>query len=204
VQHQREAEIESLTRIQHYKASDRRFGVQADMVARMTYERGKGKRFDVISREGSTTIQTRVFDRLMAAEVEASKQNLGSGSPMNPTNYKFRLMGQTVYNGRNCYLLEVQPRRKNEQLINGKTWVDANDFDIIHEEGRPSSSPSFWIGRPMITSDYEKIGKFWVTMRRYSVSDSFLLGRSELTIEYSDYHMVDVKPQDPPSHPPNY
>ena len=202
-QSQRVAEIVSFTRLQHYAASDRRFSVQADMMVRMTYERGKGKRFDVISRTGSPTIQTRVFDRLLAAEVEATKQNPTSGSPVNPANYKFRLVEQTVYNGRNCYLLEIQPRRKKEELINGKAWVDSKDFDIIHEEGRPSASLSFWIGRPMISSDYEKIESFWFIKRRHSLSDSFLLGHSELTLDYSDYHVVtSAESQDPPGNPP--
>jgi hypothetical protein len=201
VQRQRVAEVESFTRLQHYSASDRRFNVQADMVAQMTYERGKGKRFDVISRTGSSTIQTRVFDRLLAAEVEATKKSLSSGGPVNPTNYRFRLVGQTVYDGRSCYLLEIQPRRKNEELINGKAWVDSSDFDIIHEEGRPSASLSFWIGRPMVSTDYVKIDKFWFVRRRHSVADSFLLGHSELTLDYSDYHVVIAEPQDPPHQP---
>ncbi|HWF48267.1 MAG TPA: hypothetical protein VG168_14755 [Bryobacteraceae bacterium] len=194
---ERFADIESLTRIAHYSANDRRFGVQADMVARMIYEKGKGKRFEVISRSGSSTIQSRIFDGLMAAEVDAAKNRLTSGPPVSPRNYQFHLLGQVVYDDRKCYLLKLQPRHKNDRLINGQGWVDAADFEIIHEEGRPNASVSFWIGRPMITEDYEKIGRFWVAKRRYSVSDSFLLGRSELTVDYSDYHIVEAKPQNP-------
>jgi hypothetical protein len=193
------ASIESLTRIAHYTANDRRFGAQADMEARMFYEKGKGKRFEVISRSGSSTIQSRIFDRLITAEVDAAKKRLTSGPAINPVNYQFHLLGQGVYNGRKSYLLQLQPHHKTEQLINGKAWVDAADFEIVHEEGRPSASVSFWIGRPMITEDYEKIGKFWVARRRYSVSDSFLLGRSELAVEYRDYQIVEAKPQDPSS-----
>ncbi|HEX4232003.1 MAG TPA: hypothetical protein VHZ07_25270 [Bryobacteraceae bacterium] len=196
---QRFADIESLTRIAHYTANDRRFGVQADMVARMFYEKSTGKRFEVISRSGSSTIQSRIFDGLMTAEIDAAKKRLTSGPAISPANYQFHLLGQVVYDGRKCYLLQLRPRQKNEHLINGKAWVDASDFEIVHEEGRPSASVSFWIGKPMITEDYEKIGKFWVAKRRYSVSDSFLLGRSELTIEYSDYHIVEAKPRNTPA-----
>lgn len=190
-------DVQSYSRLQHYTAADRRFGVQADMVARMYYEKGKGKHFEVISRSGSNTIQSRIFDGLLAAEVDAARQYVKSGSLINTSNYKFRLLGQSAYSGRSCYQVELQARQKNEHLINGKAWVDEHDFAIIHEEGRPSASVSFWVGRPMITEDYEKIGKYWVAMRRHSVSDSLLLGRSELNVEYSDYHIVEAKPDDP-------
>lgn len=198
-QHERAAQIESLSRIQHYTASDRRFGVQAEMVARMIYEKGKGKRFEVISRSGSTTIQSRIFDGLISAEADASKKYLVSGSPIGNANYKFQLLGHVAYDGRRCYLLQLEPRRRSENLINGKAWVDAADFEIIHLEGRTGASVSFWLGRPTITEDYEKIAQFWVAKRRHSVSDSFLLGRSELNIDYSDYHITEVKPGDPPA-----
>jgi hypothetical protein len=191
---ERFADIESLTRIARYTADDRRFGVQAEMIARMTYKKGIGKSFEVISRTGSSTIQSRIFDGLIAAEIDAAKKRLTSGPAISPENYHFHMLGQVVYDGRPCYLLQLQARQKNQRLINGKAWVDRTDFEIVHEEGRPSASVSFWLGRPMITEDYEKVGKFWVAKRRYSVSDSFLLGRSELTIDYSDYRIVESKP----------
>lgn len=194
---ERSADVQSLSRLQHYTASDRRFGVQADMLARMYYERGKGKRFEVISRSGSNTIQSRIFDGLLAAEVDAARQYVKSGSLITTANYKFRLLGDAVYSGHSCYQLELQAREKSQHLINGKAWVDATDFAIIHEEGRPSASVSFWIGKPMITEDYQKIGKYWVALRRHSSSDSLLLGRSELSVDYSDYKIVGTKPEDP-------
>ena len=191
-QRERFEELTSFSRIQRYTANDRRFGVQAELVVRMTYEKGKGKHFEVISRSGSSTIQTRVFDGLMAAEIDASKQYIRSGSPLNRANYKFQLLGKVAYGGRDCYLLQLEPRRKSENLINGKAWVDATDFEIIHEEGRTGASVSFWLGRPSITEDFVKIGKFWVAKLRHSVSDSFLLGRSELDVWYSDYHITEA------------
>ncbi len=59
-------------------------------------------------------------------------------------------------------------------------------------EGRPSTSPSFLAGRPMIVLEYEDINGFAFAKRRQAVSDSLLLGRTELTIEYSGYKLVNA------------
>src|SRR3954469_11371729 len=54
--------IESYTRLQHYSASDVRFGLKGELLARIHYDRSTGKSFEVLSRGGSPLLQSRVFD----------------------------------------------------------------------------------------------------------------------------------------------
>ena len=186
---------EGFTRLQHYSVTTDRFGLKAEMVARVHRDRVKGKTYEVISRTGSPVIQSHVFDALLEAEVAVNQQ---AGELLTLDNYSFRLIGEEDFGGRQCYVLESDPRRKDKHLLKGRIWIDPEDFGIVHIEGRPSDSLSFWVGRPMIVQDFTKISGFWWASRRRSYIDNIFLGKSDLTIEYSDYQFA-VRPQDAPA-----
>jgi hypothetical protein len=192
--------VETYTRLQHYSASDDRFGLRAEMVARIRYDRSTGKTFEIVSRGGSPLIQSRVFDALLQEEVETSKLSAQEGSLLTTHNYSFRLIGQEVIAGRRCYLLELNPLRRDKHLIRGRAWINMEDFGVAHIEGSPTDSLSFWIGKPVIIQDFEKLSGFWFAARRHSVINGLLSGRSELTVEYSDYE-IRLKPPEAPAEP---
>ena len=185
--------VEAYTRLQHYSASDDRFGLKAEMVARIHYDHATGKTFEIVSRGGSPLIQSRVFDALLQEEVETSKLLAQDGSLLTTHSYSFRLIGQDVIAGRPCYLLELNPLRKDKHLIRGRAWVDKENFGVLHIEGSPAESLSFWIGKPVIIQDFERLSGFWFASRRHSVINGLLTGRSELTVEYTDYE-IRLKP----------
>jgi len=181
--------VESYSRTQHYSASDSRFGLSAELVARIYYRRLKGKTFEVLSRGGSTILQTHVFDPLLKEEIETSQLTTPERSLLSTHNYSFRLAGEETMVGRRCYVLELTPLRKDKHLLKGKAWVDAEDYAAVHVEGRFADSLSFWIGKPFMTSDFMKVSGLWFAAKRHSIQNSFLAGRSELTIEYRDYQI---------------
>jgi hypothetical protein len=185
--------FEGYSRLQHYSVTTDRFGLHADLVARIHRDRVKGKSYEVISRSGSPAIQSHVFDALLEAEVDSSKQ--GSGELLTLENYSFRLIGTEDYQGRHCYVLETDPKHKDKRLLKGKIWVDTEDFGVVHVEGRPSDSLSFFVGRPMIVQDFTKIQDYWWVSRRHSYIDNMFLGKSDLVIEYSDYQFAVRQPQ---------
>ncbi len=178
--------FEGYTRKQHYSVTTARFNLKADLVARVHRDRLKGKSYEVVSRSGSPVIQSHVFDALLEAEVDTSKQQ-GNGELLTPENYSFRVMGQEDYAGHHCYVLETDPKHRDKRLLKGKVWVDVEDFGIVHVEGKPSDSLSFFVGRPMIVQDFTKIQDYWWVSRRHSYIDNMFLGKSDLVIEYSDY-----------------
>ena len=46
---------------------------------------------------------------------------------------------------RDCYLLELMPKRRDKYLFIGKAWIDKEDLGIARMEGEPVRSPSFWV-----------------------------------------------------------
>jgi hypothetical protein len=49
--------VQAYTRLQHYSASDDRFGLKAEMVARIHYDHSTRKTFEIVSRGGSPLMQ---------------------------------------------------------------------------------------------------------------------------------------------------
>lgn len=176
--------FEAYSRLQHYSVTTDRFGLKAEMVARIHRDRVAGKTYEVISRSGSPVIQSHVFDALLEAEVATSKQG---GELLIRANYHFHLIGEEDFEGHKCYVLETEPKRKDKRLLKGKIWLDVEDYGVVHVEGKPSDSLSFWVGRPMVVQEFVKDSGYWWVSRRHSYIDNLWLGKSDIVIDYSDY-----------------
>ena len=190
----RESRLAGYTVTEHYKVVSSRFGQSAEMTVETVYRRDQGKTYKVLSRSGSTTLQSRVFDRLLREEGEMSRGESRRRLLVNEGNYAMKYAGEEVRAGRKCYVLGLTPRVKSPHLLKGRAWIDAEDGYLVKLEGKPTASSSFLSGRPMITREYMKVGEFWLAQTSHAVSDTFLLGKSELTIEYRDYHIVEAGP----------
>lgn len=176
------------TGVRHYTLRNKRFGKSAEMSVLVTYRRREGKSFKVLETRGSDDIQRRVFQKLLDAEVEAS-QTTKWNARVTPENYNFRMVRTERLPDRWCYVVHISPKVKSKYLIEGDIWVDATDYGIVRMDGKPSESISFWIGKPHIDQQFEKIGDFWLASHNRSRADSRLLGASELNIEYGPYQL---------------
>jgi hypothetical protein len=88
-----------------------------------------------------------------------------------------------------AYVLQVSPKTANKYLIDGKIWVDANDYSIVRIEGQPARNPSFWVRNVHFVHTYEKVGPFWFASATHTKSEIRIFGSSELNIENSDYSL---------------
>jgi hypothetical protein len=163
--------------------------VPAEMTVRFSFQRGVGKSYEIVSATNASGMSRRVLDRIVESEVEASRSLARDEGRMIPENYDFELLGTDILDGRNCYVLGLHPRKKSRFLIQGKAWVDAKCFGLLKVEGRPAANVSFWVGKPFITQEFQKYGDFWMSCHNRTVSDTFMFGKSELTIEYSQYEL---------------
>jgi hypothetical protein len=175
----------SVTR--RYVLNNKRFSKSAEMIVKALYRKGEGKTFQVLGVTGSADVSKRVFDKLLDMEAEASKNEKIDPSRLTPDNYGFKLAGSDTLEGRRCYVLALTPKKKNKYLLEGKIWVDAQDFGVARFEGRPASSLGFWVGRPQIVQSFQRVNGYWLSAQNQSVSDTRLLGTTELKIEYSGY-----------------
>ena len=85
------------------------------------------KDYSIVKSEGSDrgkSIVRKVLDH------ESEMANHSDEHAVTARNYDFALLGRELVNGRDCYVLQLSPRRQAVELIRGKAWVDANSFTV--------------------------------------------------------------------------
>ena len=182
---QREAQLTGYTATRHYLIVHKRS--RAEMKVELTCAGDGVKEFKILSESGSFAIRTLVFHRMLKEETEASRPETRKITRITPSNYDFRLLGRDVVDGHPAYVLQVAPRHDNKYLIDGRIWVDADDYSIVRIEGRPARNPSFWTRSVHFVHTYQKVGPFWLAASTHSVSEIRIYGSAEVTIESSDY-----------------
>jgi negative regulator of sigma E activity len=187
----RESDIHKLVSTRRYVMRNKRWEKDAVMDVRMTYESGIGKKFEILAMDNAGGLQKRAFEKILESEVEASKKSLEiEDGAITPANYEFTPMGTEIVNGRQCLILQLKPKRKSKYLLDGKAWIDEKEQAIVRVEGRTAHSVSFWIGKPYIAQTFRKVDDVWVSASNRSVSDVKLLGRTELSIDFTEYQII--------------
>lgn len=158
----------------------------AEMLVKVSYRKGEGKTFEILQTSNAEGMSKRVFQHLIDAEKDPVREER---SRLNSRNYTFDLAGMDRVGGRQCYVLELHPRWKRKELMNGRVWVDAEDFGIAKLEGNPAANLSFWVGKPHITQTWTKTGDYWMAAENHSHSESRLLGTSDLTVRNMEYEI---------------
>ncbi len=182
---QRRSELTGYTAIRRYIAAGGKH--HAEMLVAVSCASDGSEDFNVLSEEGSGWIRGHIFRRLLNEETEASRRGTRDSTRITPENYDFQIIGQGTLDTGPTYVLAIAPRTENKYLIDGKIWVDAKDFSIVRIEGQPARNPSFWVRSVNIVRTYQKVGRFWFAASTDTISHIRILGRSELTIENSNY-----------------
>jgi outer membrane lipoprotein-sorting protein len=182
---QRQSQLTGYTATRHYVAVNK--SRRAEMLVHVDCASDGAKQFTVLSEEGSGSIRKHVFRKLLSEETEASRHGTRNSTRLIPANYDFQVVGQEMLETGPAYVLAVSPKTANKYLIDGKIWVDANDYSIVRIEGQPARNPSFWVRKVHFVHTYEKVGPFWFASATHTDSEIRIFGSSELTIENSDY-----------------
>jgi hypothetical protein len=92
------------------------------------------------------------------------------------------------FDKRDCFVLQIRPRRQSPYLLDGTIWVDATNYHIVRVEGTAAAA-SGSAARPMIERDYTDIGGIPLAVHAKSVSSQALLGETVLEITYQNYKL---------------
>ena len=175
----------SVTR--NYRFNNQKFKKHAEMTVRMSCGADGTKTFEVLSESGSGFVRNHIIRKMIEAEEESSRKGEHKETRIIPDNYDFRLVGTDVSDGRQSYILEIDPKKPTKFSIRGRIWVDAEDFAIARIEGRPAKNPSFWIRSVDVVQRYGRTGQFWLPAVNRSVAEARVFGSTEVIIESSGY-----------------
>jgi len=185
--------VTSFTDIEHYavyRGADMTHPA-AEMTVKDTYRKGVGKTYEILSQSGSATILRLGLNPLLEKEKTINLPANLPASWFTSANYEMKpkLDGTVSVGGRDCLLIAVTARRKATNSINGNIWVDARDYALAQIDGVGTKSPSMFSGAAHMMRQYVQIDGFSMAAHARAESDSFLLGRTVVTIDYSDYHL---------------
>lgn len=163
----------------------------AEMTVRDTYKKGQGKTYTILSQSGSGIVQKFGLHPLLKNEESINDPSKVAGSWFTSANYEMKLESDRTQwlNGRACYALAITPKQKAPNMIDGTLWIDARDGSIVKIDGVASKSPSPFAGTTHMMRQYIDIDGVAMATHARAESDSFLFGRTVVTIDYSDYHL---------------
>ena len=189
--------LPDLTSKRHYHVQYHGFGrtMEADMDVEVFDHGSASRTFHIASQSGSHVLLDHVLKKLLDSEEDAALHKNETG--LTPQNYSFTLIGGANENGRQFFILQVEPKINRELLYRGRIWVDATDYAVVRVEAQPAENPSFWIRSTQIHHVYAKVGDFWLPHRNISESKTRFGGTATLTIDYGSYTFVG--PNAPPT-----
>lgn len=167
-------------------------GADAEVVAEVDFNPPASKGYNIRRWSGSARGK-QVVERILDHEVEtAASESLQTRTGLTRVNYDFSLVGESVLDGRPCYLLGLKPKRKEKDLILGKAWVDKNSFSVLRIEGETAKTPSWWLKSVHVTLAFGDLGGNWLQTSVEAVADVRFLGSHTLTSRILDYRGTDV------------
>jgi len=164
----------------------------AEITVKMTYRRGVGRSYRILSQSGSDLIRKSGLIPLLNAETRLSDPGTLEHTWFTTANYQMKLKSSQPepLNGSQCYELAIIPRHKGPSALRGTLWVNAEDGSIVKVEGVASRRPSILAGSTRMMREYRKINGYAMATHARAESDSHIIGRTVVTVEYSDYHLI--------------
>ncbi len=98
-------------------------------------------------------------------------------------NYHFALLGEETVAGHECFVLSLTPRSDYKDLIRGRAWIDAENFNVRRIEGAPLKTPSWWVKRLEITMQFSQVMGMWLQTAFVAKAEVRFFGEQTLTAQ---------------------
>jgi hypothetical protein len=169
----------------------------AEMTVKTTYKRETGKSYQILTESGSEILRRMVLRSVLSNEQEVNRPGVREGAFFTSSNYRMTVKpgGAQQMDGRSCYAVEIQPKPNSQHLVAGTLWADAANGQIVQVEGKVQKGLSLFTGAVQVFRKYASVDGFAQATYARAESNSVLLGRTVVTIDYRDYQIVaDAKP----------
>ena len=145
----------------------------------------------MIEKSSGSARGRQVVRRVLDHEVEATSNVNRARSAVNRDNYDFNYIGEAILDGQPCYLLGVEPSRKEKDLISGNVWVDKHSFLVRQIEGELAKTPSWWLRKVRVKLTFAELNGTWLQTSMEAVADVRMVGPQTLTSRILDYRGAD-------------
>jgi hypothetical protein len=142
--------------------------------------------YDALRFQGDDTVKKQVIARYLQAEEQAQHD---PSMAVSPDNYKFKYKGRNQMDGREVHVFEVTPKKKRQGLYRGELWVDSATYLRVQESGYLVKNPSIVLRKVHFVRTYEIRDGLSVPRQLQTVADTWLVGKTELTIDYKNFSL---------------
>lgn len=164
--------------------------VNAEVVAQLDFRPPTGRDYNIQKWSGSARGK-QVVQRVLDHEVEENEGDYARRA-ITTDNYDFILVGETLREGRPCYVVGLKPKRKERDLISGEAWVEKSSLSILHIEGESARPPSWWLKSVRVKLSFGDLSGSWLQTSMEAVADVRFLGSHTLTSRILDYRGTDL------------
>jgi hypothetical protein len=151
---------------------------KSQVVADISFVPPATKTYTIQKADGTGFGET-IVRRMLMSEVEIAKNN--TSTDFSPDNYNFRFILEENVGGRRCYVLELLPKRKDKNLLQGKIWVDSGTYLPRRIEGAPIKTPSWWLRSLRFELSYGEVGGMWLQTALEATATVRMLGPHTMT-----------------------
>jgi len=169
--------------------------IKSQVTAEITFIPPDSKKYAFQKSSGAGLVG-RIVGRMLESEAEIAK-NQGS-TDISPNNYDFRFIREEELAGRRCYVLELNPRRKEKNLVRGNIWVDADTYLVHRTEAEPAKSLSWWVRDVRMVFLYGDVEGMWLQMASEATATLRILGQHTIVsqdVKYNIDKLVAVGPK---------
>jgi len=139
----------------------------------------------VIERTRGSKLGEKLVRRILQGQAELARRS--RATDLSTQNYTFRYLDQEDLGEHRCYVLELEPRRKDKDLLRGKIWVDSGTYLLRRAEGEPAKNPSFWVHDVHLVLHYDDVGGMWLQTGSEATATARILGRSSMILHDIKY-----------------
>jgi hypothetical protein len=130
-----------------------------------------------------------IVRRMLMSEVEIARDY--TSSDFSQENYDFRFILEENVGARRCYVLEMLPKRKGKNLLQGKIWIDAGTYLPQRIEGAPIKNPSWWLRSLRFELSYGEVGGMWLQTALEATATVRVLGPHTMVSRDVKYQLGD-------------
>jgi hypothetical protein len=163
------------------------------VVAEITFVPPTTKEYKIVEASGSSRGEG-VVRHILDSESKATATGNAPGA-VSRKNYDFTYLGEGVLDGRRCYILGMQPKRKDKDLVIGRAWVDNQTFLVRRIQGQMAKLPSWWLKSVDVTLDFDEAGGMWLQTRTKAVAEVRVFGTHVLTAHAVKFQASDTVAQ---------
>ena len=172
-----------------------RQNIKSQVTAEVTFVPPDSKKY-AFQKSSGAGLGGRIVGRMLESEAEIAKNYCSTDISLN--NYDFRFIREEELAGRRCYVLELNPRRKEKNLVRGNIWVDADTYLVHRTEAEPAKSLSWWVRDVHMVFLYGDVEGMWLQMASEATATVRILGQHTIisrNVKYEIDKLVAARPK---------